>query len=347
MCGFLYRSTIVAACNLLRRRISFSGLLKLWRAAVLLPFVYLGWAKDFWEPFDWYLRVERGLPATYFLIPFKRRAGEHVPGPHPSRRATAYDITDLSQETTTRLMKDGCELGVHGIDAWHSTAKARDELARIATVTGSSDVGIRMHWLLRDVDTPGVLEKAGYAYDSTVGFNETVGFRAGTTQVFRPVGARALLELPVHIQDGALFYSQRLDLSEAKAEQLCRALIATTTRAGGVLTVIWHDRSHGPERLWGDFYVRLIDALRSSGAWFGTASQAVEWFRKRREVHFERGKTSGDARPYLRYDGEEIQPPLRVRVHQARSKCVDIPWNGKADLALELPMECVPAGSLS
>ena len=27
---------------------------------------------------------------------------------------------------------------------------------------------------------------------------------------------------------------------------------------GGVLTVIWHDRSHGPERFWGDFYIKLF-----------------------------------------------------------------------------------------
>ena len=64
-----------------------------------LPFVYAGWAKDFWEPFEWYLEVEKGLPATYFLIPFKRRAGEKVPGRHASRRATAYDVGDLSDWT--------------------------------------------------------------------------------------------------------------------------------------------------------------------------------------------------------------------------------------------------------
>jgi len=47
-------------------------------------------------------------------------------------------------------MREGCELGVHGIDAWHSVEKGRDELARIAAVTGESRIGIRIHWLLRD-----------------------------------------------------------------------------------------------------------------------------------------------------------------------------------------------------
>jgi len=53
MWGFLYRSTVGAAYDVVRRRISFGRLLKMWRAAASLPFVYLGWAEDFWQPFDW------------------------------------------------------------------------------------------------------------------------------------------------------------------------------------------------------------------------------------------------------------------------------------------------------
>src|SRR5437867_6735111 len=149
MWGFLYRSTVGALHKLFRRRISIARLFQIWRAAVSLPFVYLGWAKDFWDPFDWYLRVEKGLPATYFLIPFKRRTGENVAARHESRRAAAYDITDLPQWTAI-LMREGCELGVHGIDAWHSVEKGRDELARIGAVTGESRIGIRMHCCLRN-----------------------------------------------------------------------------------------------------------------------------------------------------------------------------------------------------
>jgi len=81
---------------------------------------------------------------------------------------------------------------------------------------GKSEVGVRMHWLLRDENTFCVLEESGYDYDSTAGYNETVGYRCGTTQTFRR-WVQTLLELPLHIQDGAMFYSQRLDLSETEA----------------------------------------------------------------------------------------------------------------------------------
>lgn len=346
MFGFLYRATAGSVFNLLRRRISFSRFLKTWRAVASLPFVLAGWAKDFWEPFEWYLQAEKGLSATYFLIPFKRFAGENVRDRHASRRASSYDITDVLPQTAV-LRKQGCEIGVHGIDAWHNAERGREEMARTTAVTGEPNPGIRMHWLLADTNTASLLEQAGFAYDSTCGYNETAGYRAGTGQVFRPLSAQTLLELPLHIQDGALFFPERLDLSEAEAEERCQTLIDHAVEHGGVLTVLWHDRSHGPERFWGDFYIRLLGLLKVRDAWFGTAAQVVNWFRKRREVRFERAEDPGIARYRLRYEGDKIHPALMVRVYaqrrsdrqesagRTRHAFSDFAWNGESAAELE------------
>jgi hypothetical protein len=316
--------------------------------------VYAGWAKDFWEPFGWYAEAERGLPATYFLIPFKRRAGERVPGRHASRRATAYDVSDLPDKTAL-LLKQGCELGVHGLDAWHNADAGRGELTAIRTVSGENSIGVRMHWLLRDSRTPSILDQAGYSYDSTFGYNETVGYLAGTSQVFRPLGAQTLLELPLHIQDGALFYPGRLNLSEPQAEKRCQALIDNARKFGGVLTLLWHDRSHGPERFWGDFYLRLLKTLKSLDGWFGSAAQTVGWFQKRRQVRFERTAALGSGR--FCYAGDEIQPPLTIRFYRpsvrrkglepngaVNAEIVDFPWNGKSLDDLERRVACAVSG---
>jgi hypothetical protein len=292
------------------------------------------------------LKAENGLPATYFLIPFRRRAGERVPAPHASRRASAYDVTDLRDWAAT-LKSKGCEIGVHGLDAWHSAEKGRAELQKVSEVTGQSSAGIRMHWLLQDSTTMGLLENAGFAYDSTAGYNDTVGYRNGTTQVFRPLGARMFLELPMHIQDGALFFPGRLDLSETQAQQRCQTLIDHASKLGGVLTLLWHDRSHGPERFWGDFYLRLLEQLKSLKVWFGSAGQVVGWFRKRREVRFEHVETAEGVRAQWRYDGGAVQPPFRIRVYgpwggsagAAATDFVDISWDGRSleELELKLP----------
>jgi hypothetical protein len=323
MWGFLYRSTIGALRRCLDGRMCVTRLWKTWRAAASLPFVFLGWAEDFWNPFPWYLDVEHALPATYFLIPFKGRAGEHVPGRHAARRAAAYDVGDIPQ-WTTKLKEQGCEVGVHGIDAWHDAAKGRAELTRIAAAIGEPRVGIRMHWLLRDSGTASTLEDAGYDYDTTGGYNETIGYRNGTTQAFRPFSTTTLLELPLHIQDGALFYPHNLDLPEVEAARHCRLLIDHARSSGGALTVLWHDRSHGPERFWGDFYRSLVRTLRSSNAWFATASQAVDWFRARRRVRFVRLDEGRGSAIRVCYDGQPIHPPLILRRHESTG-AADLP----------------------
>ena len=336
MWGFLHRSTLGATRDFVLRKLSFARLVKCWKAAASLPFVYWGWMKDFWMPFDWYLKVEKNLSPTYFFIPFKHRRGDNVSVSHPERRASAYDIADIPG-WTARLMAEGCEIGVHGIDAWHSVDKGREELKRVAAVTGRPEMGIRVHWLLRDENTYQVLEDAGYAYDSTAGYNEAPGYRCGTTQTFRPLSARTLLELPLHIQDGALFFPNRLGLSEREAWPRCEAFIDNARQFGGVLTVLWHDRSPGPERFWGDFYVRLVERLKSMEVWFGTASQVVSWFRKRRGVAFERIEADGTTRVKLCGLGQRITPPLKVRFYSPASrdnspKVTDLVWDGDTDI---------------
>src|SRR6266571_6178454 len=110
--GFLYRAVVGSLCDVVKRRISWDRFQQNWKAALSLPGVYLGLCHDFWlQDFDRYRAVEQDLKSTFFLIPFKNRAGDKVPGQHPERRATRYDITDV-QELAKELMRQGCEVGV-------------------------------------------------------------------------------------------------------------------------------------------------------------------------------------------------------------------------------------------
>lgn len=336
MWGFLYRSTIGGLRDYMRGRIRAQRLLRMWWAALLLPFVHLGLAKDYWLPFEWYLEVERGVPTTYFLVPFKGRPGDNVVGRNPERRATKYDVSDIPDWITT-LVAEGCEIGVHGIDAWHSVDRGQEEMARVAHFAHVPVAGIRMHWLMRDEQTFEALDEVGYAYDSTAGYNETVGYRCGTTQVFRPLSSRRLLELPLHIQDGALFFPQYLGLDEAEAWRICKGMIGCAEKMGGVLTVLWHDRSHGPERFWGDFYIRLLGELRAANAWFATGSQVVEWFSRRRGIQFTEARTAdGRNQIVVSSEGEPIEPGFTLRtslsgIHERRpdaGRFEDTRWTG-------------------
>src|ERR1700739_2577305 len=344
MWGFVYRATVGSIRRLLEKRLTVGQLLRNWAAVAFLPLVYMGLLRDFWESFEWYLNVEKGLPSTYFLIPIKRHPGNRVPGSRAWRRASGYDVTDMP-EAAKSLLKHSCEIGVHGIDAWNSVEKGKFEAERIAKTTGKTPEGIRMHWLLSDQETTSKLEDAGFAYDSTVGYNETIGYRAGTNQVFRPIGSKRLLELPMLIQDGALFYPQRLNLTDQEASQACNRIIEHATQHGGIVTLLWHDRSHGPERFWGSFYARLIESLKKSDAWFGTCTEVSEWYRIRRGVKFESVTTNCGRRVRMHSTMGTNDHGMRIRIH--RKDCTsshagemqeytDMCWDGRSEQDIEL-----------
>jgi hypothetical protein len=181
-----------------------------------------------------------------------------------------------------------------------------------------------MHWLYNDEKSPAVLEAAEVSYDSTVGYNQTVGFRSGTSQVFKPLHAKRLLELPLHVMDTALFYPDYLGLSDKEAWTWVGPLLENAAQRGGVFTVNWHDRSIAPERLWGDFYVRLLAELTARGALFLTAAQAVSWFRKRRSAVFD---TVADGRLSVRMslDSGRFMPALRIRFHEPQRLAGPVP----------------------
>lgn len=349
MWGFLYRSTIGSLLEFFRRRVSCKSLCRNWKAAISLPFVYLGLAQDFWLPFKRYLEIEKDLPSTFFLIPFKKRMGDKLNRSFYRKRATRYDITDMP-EWIKILSEQGKEIAVHGIDAWHSLEKGSEELSRVAEICGDTELGVRIHWLCFDHYSFQTLEKAGFRYDSTFGYNDAIGYRAGTTQVFRPIGLNHLLELPLMIQDTAMFYPREMGLSKHQAWKLCRKVLENSKQNGGVLTVLWHERSLSPERLWGDFYLRLLDELKKSRSWFGTARQVIHWFQKRRNIMFNAVFFSGN-KIYLEVDGADDgdTSELVLRIHVPQSSqytvsrenpgYVDVALNGRKKLEISLVEE--------
>ncbi len=320
MFGFLYRATFDSLRKLIRAQMSVQDLLANWKAALKLPFIHFGLAKDFWSEFDdRYLELEKGLRSTFFVIPFRNYRGSNSHGPAPRLRAARYEAKDIAA-TILKLSEAGCEIGLHGIDAWLGSPQGREELEEIRRLTGNSEIGVRMHWLYYDQESPVALETAGAAYDSTLGYNETVGYRVGTTQVYKPLNANQLLELPLHVMDTALFYPAHLNLSPKLARTLLARMVDNAVRFGGCLTINWHDRSTAPERLWGAPYRDLIQDLKARGAWFATAREAVSWFGKRRSVEFEEDPTyPSSVRAKISSNYGHDLPGLRMRIYKEQN----------------------------
>ena len=117
------------------------------------------------------------------------------------------------------------------------------------------------------------------------------------------------------------------------------ALLRNATRFGGALTINWHDRSLAPERLWGDFYVNLLNNVKREGAWISNAAQTVLWFKRRRAAKIEWVmRDNGILTIKATAPATDGLPGLRIRVYKPNgyaSGAVAIPLPGEfIDVAL-------------
>ena len=327
MLGFVYRAFVGTLIAAIVGRRPWRHVWTNWLAVLKLPLVHLGLSPDPWAEIERYLVLENGASSSFFVIPFAGQSGRQGGNAAPSARAAAYGAADISSQIRNLVAAD-CEVALHGIDAWMDTSAAANELDAIRSITGKEEVGVRMHWLYFDTQTPLKLERAGASYDSSFGYNETVGYRAGTSQGYKPLVASRLIELPLHLMDTALFYPSYLNLTPEQAYKRVGPMIENVVEFGGCLTINWHDRSIAPERLWGDFYVALVAELRKKGAWFATATQAAAWFRKRRSAVFENVAWETEAvRVQIGAEYDDL-PGLQLRVHDVES-CQTVGFAGE------------------
>lgn len=306
-------------------------------------------AKDPWDLFDQWRALERQLNvrSTFYIIPHYTKQ-EYTP--HPYR--DAHYIPDKLQLTV--LQHGGWEVGVHGMNNWVKTKNGIEELANI-----KGSVGNRTHWLLHHDDSWLLLDSAGYEYDTTFGYDDDVGFRAGTTQVYQPKNTAHLLVLPLHIQDTGLFGEtcwapskeqwgewERIPCLNAPRDiaiNLCKGIFQSTKRFGGVATIIWHYESIVPPRDWKLMYIELVNYAKSDGAWVTTANNIVDWFRSRRTTVL--GYTKGGNKIIIyahQPPRSKNSPDQKVRLHIDNSKIalIDseyVAGNGYVDIRCDRP----------
>jgi hypothetical protein len=312
--GFLLRGTIGSLVDAAAGRRTWRDAFRNWTAALSLPLVWLKLVDDFWNPFADYAPVTATRPSTFFLVPFRDRPGLAPDGTIDRARGVAYQISDVLEEARAVVAR-GNELAIHGIDAWRDAEAGTIELNELPRVDVRDSAGVRMHWLYFSADSPQLLERAGFAWDSTAGYNDAIGYHAGTSMAFRPLGADRLLELPLTIMDSAMFYPRRMGLSQADGLQQCQTIVKHARDFGGAVVVNWHDRSLAPERLWGWCYQQLVTEIESDNrAWFATMSKAVEWFSWRRSISFTADST-GTIRVSAPVKGPDV-PGGRVLIHR-------------------------------
>lgn len=191
-------------------------------------------------------------------------------------------VTDMIQE----IDRQGWEIGLH--PSWYSFDDA-DQIKRqkqaLENVLGHEIVSIRQHYLHYDIRiTPAVHAEAGFKYDSTLGFNDNIGFRFGTCYPWRLFDLQnekelPLMEIPLIIQDGAMLNPDKgMRLDEDSAFRYIKQVTEAVERVGGVLTLLWHPQSI-INPTWWKLYLRTLKYLQQKDPWFASVKGIGEWWK--------------------------------------------------------------------
>ena len=134
-------------------------------------------------------------------------------------------------------------------------------------------VGHRYHYLRVDPHRNLVpLVQIGFHYDTSLGFPDAVGFRAGIAHPFRPWDLELdrpadLVEVPLAVMDATLAEDRYEGLSAAAAKPRVFELLDWAAEHGGGFSILWHpERFDAPSaRGWDRLYFEVIDAVRERG----------------------------------------------------------------------------------
>jgi hypothetical protein len=230
--------------------------------------------RDYWQFGRVRALEERlGVRSTFYVYawqPFRGRLDHRLVhlllDPH-------YDIRQDGrfQSRLPQLLGRGWDIGLHGsLYSYVSKVTLAKEKQILEEVTGSSALSVRQHWLwLAPTSTWRFQEEVGLLADTTLGFNDCIGFRAGIATAFPPYDwgtgeTRRLLEIPMVFMDSTLFDYARLGPEQALDS--CIKILEEVRRFGGCVSINWHQRTMAADYGWYGVYEDVLSwVIRNGG----------------------------------------------------------------------------------
>jgi hypothetical protein len=246
------------------------------RALAEVPLHRLRGTDPYWS-FDRILADERRAAAssTFFLL------ADHA---HPFDGPAREPYERLRPRLVEVLLGGGAEVGLHGS---YSAADRADRLGaekrKLEALAGGVR-GQRYHYLRLDPHSNlGALESLDFLYDTTLGFPDQPGFRAGIAQPFRPWDfdreqPLRLVEIPLAAMDVTLGAARYLNLSVRDAAIRLGALVDWAAEHGGGFSLLWHSEQWDTVTYpgWDRLYRRLMDYVSARGGVCMSAGELAE-----------------------------------------------------------------------
>jgi hypothetical protein len=248
--------------------------------------------EPFWT-FDELVKIENSLnvKSSFYFLKEKGKVKIFAPGTWKllGRR---YDFSDRRvRQIMKQLYSGGWEIGLHGsYESYNDLTMLEKEKNDLQISLGNAVKGIRQHHL--NLDFPKTWEyheKIGMEYDTSLGFKDQMGFRAGTCNPFYLYSKNKrlnLLEIPLVIMDTPLLKDRgyRDGLSNKFEE-----MINTVSGFNGILTLLWHHAIFNEYEFpgWGKAYGKIIELCRDKNAWITGGGGISDWWHKRCQAGFE------------------------------------------------------------
>lgn len=176
-----------------------------------------------------------------------------------------YDIFDKELKTLfTELTEGGWEIGLHpSALTWDKPEGIQEQKNNLEKAIGYPVNMLRQHWLRFSWEkTWEAQQKAGFTYDSTLGFNDRSGFRNSAALC---IPLKTSLDnnfsmVPMFLMDSHLY--DYLNVSHQERFNLIKYWLNELYNVSGISSIIWHTQVLGKDYGWAGGYETVLEYWR-------------------------------------------------------------------------------------
>jgi len=224
------------------------------------------------------LEEQHGGRSTFFFLP---KTGNRKDAQYDFRSSKFLPIFE-------RMKKGGWEIGLHGsLNSVINGDTLTFEKNRLEKAVGKVD-GVRQHFLRFNVcDSWQKQQQAGFIYDTSLGFADAIGFRAGVARPFCPYDFHAerpfdIIEVPLVIMDTTLRLYEKCPPEKLWERML--VVLESVKQHRGAVAVLWHNTYFTGRKFAGykKAYEQMLQWVNDCGGKLTTVQNVVELVKAKR-----------------------------------------------------------------
>lgn len=204
-----------------------------------------------------------------------------------SRYDNKYDISEERIKNIFKYLNiNNREIGLHsGYDTYDNDINLKEQKKYLDNFAPDLNYGARQHFLrFKSPYTWELYEKLSIKYDTSLGYADNVGFRAGTCIPFKPYDiindeVLNVWEIPLIVMDVSLKNKDYCNYNPEEAFIKIKELIDRVKKYHGIFTVLWHNSSFDISWLeWRNLYDRSLKYIYTNNGLGLSGIQVLKYF---------------------------------------------------------------------